>query len=407
METITSCRVCKSNNIKEFFDLGMQPLANSLVDDLDKKEDFYPLSLSWCQDCSLVMLNQTIDPEILFSKYVWVTATSKIAKTHSQTFFKEVSSRISKKGYVLEIASNDGTFLIPFIKNGYDVLGVDPAENIAEIAKKNGIKTKCSFFNTQTALELVKEKGSANIIFARNVLPHVAGTRDFTQSLAICLGEDGVLAIEVHYAKKILEGLHYDSIYHEHVCYFTLKSLEKLLHDFNLYVFDIGTSPISGGSIIVYAKHGKVTEEPVVKQYRQKELEDKTNDLERWENFAKTSSNHRQELLEVLKEAKLSGMVVGYGASARSSTLLNFAQIDSNLISVIVDQNPLKQGLFTAGTHIPIVSPQEMMKKNPGTIVILAWNFTDEISDVLRNTFNYKGRLIIPLPNNPKVIQGN
>ena len=404
METITLCRVCKNKNIKNFFDLGMQPLANSLVDNLDKKENFYPLSLSYCPNCRLVQLNQTIDPEILFSEYVWVTATSKTAKDHSQTFYKEIISRSSNKGYVLEVASNDGTFLIPFMKNGYDVLGVDPAKNISEMAERNGIPTKCCFFKTETAKELVKQKGKANIIFARNVLPHVANTRDFVEGLETCLDDDGVLAVEAHYAKIILEGLHYDSIYHEHLCYFTLKSLEKLLNDFNLYVFDISKSPISGGSMIVYAKHGKVQEEPIVQQYRDKELKDKTNELESWDNFAKKSFDHKKKFLEVLKEANKYGIVAGYGASARSSTMLNFANIDSKIISFIADANPLKQGRFTAGTHIPIISPEEIIKRNPGTIVILAWNFASEITDILRNKFNYKGQIIIPLPNAPYIL---
>jgi len=404
MENIVSCRICKNKNIKTFFELGKQPLANSLPKSLDKKENFYPLSLSWCPDCSLVQLNQTIDPEVLFSEYVWITATSETAQEHSQAFFKELSSRSSKKGYVLEIGSNDGTFLKPFIRNGYDVLGIDPAKNIAEIAEKNGIPTRAMFFGSKTASDLVKEKGKANIIFARNVLPHVANTRDFVQGLEMCLSKDGVLAIEVHYAKKILEELHYDSIYHEHLCYFTLKSLERLLNNFNLYIFDTTESPISGGSIVVYAKYGRTKEEPIVQQYRDQERENQINEFKNWENFAQKAIVHRQELLEALKEAKLQGSVAGYGASARSSTLLNFAKIDANLISNIADQSSLKQGRFTAGTHIPIISPEEMINRNPDAIVILAWNFADEISNILRNKFNYKGRIIIPLPNTPKII---
>lgn len=204
MKTITSCRVCKSKNIKGFFDLGMQPLANSLVKDLNEKERFYPLSLSWCQDCNLVQLNQTADPKELFSDYVWVTKTSKTARDYAETFYKELVSRGAKKGYVLEVASNDGTFLKPFIKNGYNVLGIDPAKNIAKMAENNNVPTKALFFGSDTALDLVREKGKADIIFARNVLPHVANTRDFVQGLETCLDKNGVLAIEVHYAKEIL-----------------------------------------------------------------------------------------------------------------------------------------------------------------------------------------------------------
>lgn len=398
MKNISSCRVCKDKNIKGFFDLGMQPLANSLIKDLNEKENFYPLSLSWCEDCNLVQLNQTVDPEELFSEYVWVTKTSKTARDYAETFYKEVVSRGPKKGYVLEVASNDGTFLMPFIKNGYNVLGIDPAKNIAEMAEKNGIPTRALFFGSDTALSLVKEKGKADIIFARNVLPHVANTRDFVQGLEICLDKNGVLAIEVHYAKKILQGLHYDSIYHEHLCYFTLKSIERLLNDFNLFIYDIVESPISGGSIVVYAKKEKTKEMPIVQKYRNKEIDDEINDFKGWNNFSKMAIVHKEKLFKVIKGAKLRGSVAGYGASARSSTLLNFIKINTDFISEIADQNSLKQGYFTAGTHIPIKSPGEVMIKEPKSVVILAWNFADEISNILRNKFNYKGRIIIPLP---------
>jgi dTDP-4-dehydrorhamnose 3,5-epimerase-like enzyme len=396
METIKFCRVCGNESLIPFFDLGSQPLANSLPKTVDEKENFYPLSLSWCPGCNLVQLNQTIDPKELFSQYVWVTATSKIAKDYAETFYQELAKRSPNNGYVLEIASNDGTFLKPFMKNGYKVLGVDPAENIAEMAKADGVPTDCYFFGEESANKILIEHGSANIIFARNVLPHVANTRDFVRGLSLCLSKNGTLAIEVHYAKEILKGLHYDSIYHEHLCYFTLKSLERLLNDFNLYVFDIGKSPISGGSMVVYAKLGKTEEEPIVQQYRDQEKQDKINGLQEWEEFSQKADKHRNDLLEVIKKQK--GVVAGYGSSARSSTMLNFAGINSNIISFIADANPLKQGRFAAGTRIPIISPEEMIKRNPNAVVILAWNFADEITDILRNKLGYKGRIIIPLP---------
>jgi hypothetical protein len=406
METVTFCRVCKNKKIVPFFDLGKQPLANSLLKRLDEQEMFYPLSLSWCPGCSLVQLNQTVEPKELFSKYVWVTGTSKIAREFSKIFYKELISRYQKtekkKGRVLEIASNDGTFLLPFIKNGFKVLGVDPAQNIVNIAKTNGVPSKCCFFSSKSAKEIVEEYGQAQIIFARNVLPHVANTRDFVKGLQICLHKNGILAIEVHYAKKILEKLHYDSIYHEHLCYFTFKSLERLLNDFKLHVFDIVESPISGGSLIVYTKKHKVTEAPIVQCYRNSEKENKINAFDTWQNFAQKANSHCKKLLNILNNvSKDNRMIVGYGASARSSTLLNFCGIDSGLISVIADQNSLKQKLFTAGTHIPIDSPGAVMAKNPKCILILAWNFAKEIIDNLKDKFNYQGKVIIPLPNEP------
>ncbi len=404
MKNITHCRICKNKEIKTFFDLGKQPLANSLLKSLDEKEKFYPLSLSWCSDCNLVQLNQTVEPKELFSEYIWVTATSETARKFAETFYRELifHSQESKERYVLEIGSNDGTFLLPFIHAGYKVLGVDPAKNITAVAKANGVPTKCCFFGKKVARELLKEQGPAQIIFARNVLPHVANTRDFVEGLQISLADEGTLAIEVHYAKKILEESHYDSIYHEHLCYFTLKTIERLLNDFHFFVYNIGKSPISGGSIIIYAKKHKIKEMPIVQLYRSQERENKINDFKSWENFANRAFSHRKKLLDILGNvSKKEGIIAGYGASARSSTLLNFCKVDSKLISIIADQNSLKQKHFTAGSRIPIDSPERVLEQNPKYILILAWNFANEITKTLKNKFNYKGSIIIPLPNTP------
>ncbi|MBT9150814.1 MAG: Ubiquinone biosynthesis O-methyltransferase [candidate division WS2 bacterium] len=406
MERIKSCRVCKSQNIIEFLDLGEQPFANSLLKNLDEKERFYPLSLSWCSDCNLVQLNQTAEPTDLFSEYVWVTSTSQTAREHSKILYNAILSRTQslEQGYILEVGSNDGTFLLPFIQNNYKVLGVDPAQNIVDIAIANGVSTKCRFFGVKAAEEIIEEFGQAKLVIARNVLPHVANLHDFVKGLHMCLGEDGLLVLEVHYARIIYEELHYDSIYHEHLCYFTLKSIEKLLNQFNLFVTDIRESPISGGSLILYVKNKEGAESPTVQSYRDAEKEIRVNELSGWENFAKRVQLHHERLLETLNNAvEEGGPIVGYGASARSSTLLNFCGVDTRYISMIADQNPLKHRRFTAGTHIPIDSPENVMKQNPRFVALLAWNFTDEIIDILRKRFGYTGKCIIPLPNNPKI----
>jgi SAM-dependent methyltransferase len=408
METIKACRICGGSSIRTFFDLGSQPLANSLLKSPDEEEKFYPLSLSWCEDCCLVQLNETVDPKELFSTYVWVTGTSKTANEFADKFYKEFVGRAggSKEKYVLEIASNDGTFLKPFLRDGWKVLGVDPAKNIADTANKEGIPTECVFFGKEAAEELLEKRGPARLVFARNVLPHVANTHDFVDGLRVVLSDDGVLAVETHYAKTILEGLHYDSIYHEHLCYFTLKSLERLLRDHGLYVFDVTASPISGGSIIVYARKHEGREKPEIHKYRERESNQKTNNFASWKGFAAKSFAHREKLLEVLDKARSGGKrVIGWGASARSSTMLNFCGIDCNVLNEIVDLNPLKQGLFTAGTHIPIKGAEEVMEKTPNCVFILAWNFADEIIEALKNRFDYKGQCIIPLPVAPRVLQ--
>lgn len=406
MQKIATCRVCGDSQLHPFFDLGLQPLANSLLERADSREEVYPLSLSWCQNCNLVQLEYTVDPKILFSNYVWVTGTSGVAQEFSKRFYVGLMSHTedSKNGYVLEIASNDGTFLKPFLANGYKVLGVDPAENIAAMAEKDGVPTKCAFWSRATAEEVVRERGKAKMIFARNVLPHVANTRDFVDGLQAALADDGTLAIEAHYAKIILEGLHYDSIYHEHLCYFTFKSLERLLNDFGLFVFDIAESPISGGSMIVYAKKTKKEESGVILRYRNNEESAAINTLDTWKSFAEKSFRHRDEFLKILNSYAQKGEVVyGWGASARSSTMLNFCSINSKLIKEIIDLNSLKQKLFTAGTRIPILSAEDVMKEDPKHMCILAWNFTDEIKGILKNKFGYGGDYIVPLPGVPRV----
>lgn len=404
MKKIRECRICKSKRIKDFLDLGKQPLANSLLDSFDQKEKFYPLSLSFCLRCSLVQLNHTADPKELFTNYVWVTATSETAKKHADYFYKNIVSKVKdlKNGYVLEAASNDGTFLVPFKNKGIRVLGVDPARNIAEEAEKTGIPTRAEFFGTKEARAIVKKYGKAKVVIARNVMPHVANLHDFTKGLSIAVADDGLLALEVHYARKIFEELHYDSIYHEHLCYFTVKSFERLLNKYGIFVEDIKTSPISGGSLIFYGRKYQAAENAVVKKYREDEAGMKLNEYDSWLNFAERVKKHKNKLLELLETTK--GKVVGYGASARSSTLLNYCGIGPDKIAVIADQNPLKQGKYTAGTRILIQDASKVMKKNPKAVLILAWNFTDEIINFLKQEFEYKGKYIIPLPNDPKEI---
>ncbi len=406
---IKKCRVCDSQSLKPFLDLGKQPLVNSLLKYEEDREKVYPLALVWCSKCKLVQLDYTVDPKKLFSTYVWVTNTSKAANEFSDRFCDKLISRASgdKNNYVLEIASNDGTFLKPFQKRGYQVLGIDPAENIVEMANAAGVPTRCIFWSGEAAKKLVKEKGKAKIIFARNVLAHVSNPQDFVYGISEALDDKGVVAIETHYGRKIQEELQYDSIYHEHLCYFTLKNIEKLLNSAGLFVFDVLLGPISGGALIVYARKTKNKESKEVVRWRHEEEKARVNNFSNWKNFRDNVFAHRSKLLEILGEAKKSGVVVGWGASARSSILLNFCGIDFKIISSIIDLNPLKQGKLTAGTHIKIVRPEEAFKKTPSLVFITGWNFSEEIIDSLRNKWGYRGRCLIPLPGEPRIITNN
>ncbi|HEB71912.1 MAG TPA: class I SAM-dependent methyltransferase [Nitrospirae bacterium] len=390
--------------------MGAQPFANALLADPENAERRYPLELSWCENCRLVQLNHTADPKELFSNYVWVTGTSSTAQTHANMFCEETLLRaqsFDNGSYVLELASNDGTFLKPFMAKGVKVLGVDPAENVVQMARREGVRTHCGFFGDDLANELLKEHGPARVVIARNVLPHVANLSDFVRGMRSVMADDGLAVIEAHYGAIIQRQLHYDSIYHEHLCYFTLESISTLLHNHDLEIFDISKSPISGGSLIIFARKAGRQASMAVERLLTHEAEAGVNELGSWENFSADSQAHKKLTMNILENQLDSGArIIGYGASARSSTLLNFCGIGAQHLSVIADQNLMKQKLYTAGSHIPISSPEEVMKTNPDTVFILAWNFLQEIKGILSDRFGFGGRLIVPFPGNPSVISG-
>ncbi len=386
--------------------MGLQPFANALLLRSDEAEERYPLSLSWCRECGLVQLNETASPEELFSDYVWVTGTSSTARQYAECFCEEALRRFGGRGggYVLEAASNDGTFLRPFIRRGHRVVGVDPAANIVDSAIREGVPTKCGFFGSSVAEEIVGESGPADIVFARNVLPHVADVHDFLDGLAMCMDAETLLAVEVHYAGVILEELHYDSIYHEHLCYFTLASLENLLGRHGLKAFDMLRSPISGGSIVVFARKAPAEASEALDRLRDLEAARGINEVRQWIDFACRARAHCGRLVGLVHEEKAAGRrVAGYGASARSSTLLNFCGIDNRVIDAIADGNPLKHGRFTPGTHIGVDSPGNVIGTGAETVLLLAWNFEEEIAGILRDELGFGGRIIAPLPNEPRV----
>lgn len=405
MSRIKFCRACQSDNVEQFFDLGMQPFANALVKSEEEEEKKYPLSLSYCKRCGLVQLDYTADPEELFSNYFWVTSTSSTAREYAEQFCENAMKRVGHDvNYVLEAASNDGTFLKPFINRKVEVLGVDPAQNIAQMANESGVNTRVDFFSKEVAEDIVATKGQPNIVFARNVLPHVANLHSFVKGLKKCTGDESLLILEVHYSGKIMDELHYDSIYHEHLCYFTLKSLTNLLNQYGLYPYDIEKSPISGGSIVVYIKNKPQEKTDVLTAFEKMEEEHGYNEFEKWKDFAHRSFKHKELLNELINnELKNDSLIIGYGASARSSTMLNFCEIDCNKIKVIADQNELKQGYYTPGTKIKIVEPQEALSTKPDAIILLAWNFKNEIINILRREYKYKGKIIVPLPFPPHI----
>ena len=400
-EKINNCRICNSANIESFMDLTDQPPANSLRDDLNEVLPNVPLQLVHCSNCTTIQLSATVDPKYLFSHYVWVTGTSKTAKEYSKYFSSNVLQRSKKENpFVVEIASNDGTFLKDFAKNGCKVLGVDPAKNIAEIATKDGVPTLAEFFNLDTSNSIKKKNGNADIVFARNVIPHVKEVHSIIEGISNLLKEDGLGVIEFHYSQIILDELHYDSIYHEHLFFYSLQSIIFLLNQYGLIPFDLTQSPISGGSLVIYFSKSQREQTSQLLDAVKKEKDNKTNELETWKNFATACEKHANELKLIVEKYKFNGPVIAYGASARSSTMLNYAGLNSEVIDYVIDKNPLKHGRYTPGTNIPIISFDEGKKlfNNCGSILLLAWNFEKEITEELRAN-GYKGSIIVPLPN--------
>ena len=404
--TITKCRISNSTKLTKILDLGVQPLANSLKKKQFEYEDNYPLSISFCEDSSLLQLNETIKKEILFDSYVWVTSTSSTAKKYAKVFYENVNKEIKldkSNDLVIEIASNDGTFLKPFIINGYKkVIGVEPAKNISEVANKNKVKTINNYWSEDCSKSLLKKYGSAKLVIARNVIPHVSELNSVMSGVEKILSDDGIGIFEIHDANVIFNELHYDSIYHEHLCFFTLKSVSFLLKKFNLYPFEIKKSPISGGSFVIYFSKIQKISTKNMELAIIRENKSKVNQMESWKQFALKAHEHRIKMKKILKNYS-DKKIIGFGSSARSQTFLNYCNFSEKNIDLIIDNNTMKQNLYSPGTNIKIVDFDTGLNSKPDVIFILAWNFKDEIIAECRST-GYKGEFIIPFPQSPQVV---
>ncbi len=398
MSHIEACRLCGARRLEHIIDFGMQPLANNLLSSPEDNEDVYPLHLVFCQGCGLLQLDYTVDPEVLFRNYLWVSGTSLRTRLYAQTFCHNVEQHTHKKPlFVVEAASNDGTFLMPFKDRGHRILGVDPARNLAEQATKDGILTIPDFLTKKTGGELYDKYGIADVVIARNVLPHV-DPMDFIQGLRRLMDIDSLLVLEVHYAGDIYEELQYDAVYHEHLSYFTLGSIERLLNQNGLYVSDLLRSPISGGSLVVYARCSPEPPSDNVLTLRDIEARKMLANVESWRYFADRVQQHRQLFHDLMLAIQRTHKVIGYGASARSSTLLNYTDIRPDCI---IDQSTFKQGKFAPGTRCPILHPDDGMARNPDAILLLAWNFRDEITRMLQERYHYSKGFIYPFPYTP------
>ncbi len=403
-ESISTCRICDSDLLSEVLDLGAQPPANSLYPPNETPPPRIPLRALFCNKCGCVQLGESVNPEYLFGRYLWVTGTSRTATEYSQQFaHRALQKTKTQQPFVVEVASNDGTFLQEFKKQNSEVLGIDPAKNIAELANSNGIPTQADFFTNEVAENVLKSWRTADIAIARNVIPHVKEIHSVISGIKTLINTTGVGIIEFHDSSLLLKELQYDYIYHEHLFYFTLQSIQNLLIQYGLYAFDVDRSPISGGSWVIYFCSQEKQKSEMLLQAEKSENQHRVNQYQNWFEFGEKAKIHRDQLKQLIEE--IGEPILAYGASARSSTLLNFAEITSQQIAAIIDRNSLKHELITPGTSVPVISFEEGIRrmKNMNKLLLLAWNFTDEVVEDLRR-HGYTGQFIQPLPGFPRTV---
>jgi hypothetical protein len=361
-----------------------------------------------CEACSLVQLLDVIDPEVLFRHYIYVTGTSDTIAAHNRSYAQTVVGllELGPDDLVVEVASNDGSLLKCFNKYGVRTLGIEPAENIAAMARSNGIETIGEFFNSATAQRVRSSHGLAKVVVGNNVLAHVDETQDFLRGCKTLLDEDGLVVIEVPYLRELLDRLEYDTVYHEHLCYFSVTTLMRLCDAVGLSVVRIDRIPVHGGSLRIYAgrwESYKDHSQDVI-ALAEAERDAGFTEFARYARFAADVEDNRLAILDLLQGLKQEGKTLAaYGAPAKGSTLLNFCGIDTHLIPYTVDKNPLKEGLYTPGAHLPVLPVSTLIERQPDYVLILAWNFAEEIIRQQQAYIDLGGRFIVPIPN-PRVI---
>ncbi len=400
------CRLCHASSLTTFLDLGMQPHSDGFLreQDLTEPEHFFPLVACQCRACGFTQLTYAVKPEFLYGEsYVYDPSVTDTFRKHFAGLAASVKEREDLKagGLAVDIGSNVGLLLGSFKELGLNVLGVDPAPRVAAIAKERGIETIVDFFSPAVAERIVTEKGKADIVTATNVFAHIDDLDAIMQGVGTLLAEKGVFVFEVNYLVDILERLLYDTFYHQHLSYHSIRPLREFFARFGMEIHDVERIPSHGGSIRVFV--GKTDSrpiKPIVTELIALEGSSGAYDIARLERFARDVSSHRQALTRMLVELKDTGKtIVGIGAPAKGNTLLNFCGITRGLLEFVTDKSTLKQGLYTPGTHLPIKADADFLKLKPDYALILAWNFAPEI---MRNLQAYKdggGRFVVPIPS--------
>ena len=401
--TIEACRSCGSSQLTSFLDLGTAPLADRLVteDQLGEPELVAPLDVVLCGECSLVQITETVSPEVLFCQnYPYFSSVSKALMKHFGDSAQHLldTRKLGADSLVVEAASNDGYMLKHFVDAGIPVLGIDPADGPAKKAQESGVRTLNTFFTQELANKLFDEGHRADVFLGNNVLAHVADLNGFTAGVARLLKDDGVAVIECPYLLDLIEHCEFDTIYHQHLCYFSITALVNLFKRHGLSLNEVVRTTIHGGSLRLFIEK---TDNPgeSVKSLLQREKELSVDGLAYYETFAARVEKLKTDLIAVLQKFKEEGKrIAGYGAAAKGCTLLSYCGVDSKYLDYIVDLNPVKQGQYFTGTQLRIEPPTKVLEDRPDAVMIIAWNFAKEIMKQQEAYRDQGGTFIIPVP---------
>jgi SAM-dependent methyltransferase len=403
-----TCRSCSGDRLSQILDLGTTPLADALLTSAEAAGALpvFPLELYFCSDCSLVQIGETVPPDIVFDKdYPYYSSFIDAVVENARENVTDILSRreLGSASLVVELASNDGYLLRNFVARGIPVLGIDPAAGPAEAARRAGVPTLCAFFGQDLAAQLRSEGKQADVVFGNNVLAHVADTNGFVSGIRTLLKPTGLAVIEMPYVRDLVEKVEFDTIYHEHLCYFSVTSLYNLFRRHGLYLNRVKLLPIHGGSLRIYVEPVERMEESV-REMLKDEAAIGLISREFYDDFARRVTLLKTRVVALLSKLRAEGKrIAAYGAAAKGSTLLNYMDIGRELIEYVVDRNTHKHGKFMPGKSIPIYPTEKLLEDRPDYVFLLAWNHADEIVRQQRSYAEQGGRFVIPIPE-PRIV---